>query len=194
MDMTTDQTMQLFYLALLGGALVWSLALSGGQRFGRMLQQLLSWALIFIGVIAAYGLWETVGPEVAGTAQVATGERVELRQDFTGHYHATLEVGGTPIRFIVDTGATQVVLTQQDAARLGIDPAALRYDGVAFTANGRVATAEIRIPEMSLGPITDRNVPAVVTAGEMEGSLLGMTYLGLYDRIEISDGRMVLIR
>ncbi len=47
---------------------------------------------------------------------------------------------------------------------------------------------------VTLGGIEDRNIPAVVNAGAMDSSLLGMTYLGLYDRIEIADGQLVLNR
>ena len=57
----------------------------------------------------------------------------------------TLEINGTPVRFMVDTGASDIVLSRRDAERVGIDPAALGYLGRARTANGTVPTARVRL-------------------------------------------------
>jgi aspartyl protease family protein len=95
---------------------------------------------------------------------------------------------------VVDTGATEMVLSQDDALRVGIDPDRLIYSGVAATANGTVRTARVRLNEVALGPITDRNVAVYVNEGPMQGSLLGMGYLQRYDRLEIADGRLILER
>jgi aspartyl protease family protein len=113
---------------------------------------------------------------------------------FDGHYRLTLDINGTPVSFIVDTGASQVVLSQGDAARIGLDPAGLFYSRSANTANGVVRTAPILLDQVAIEGIMDRRVPAVVNGGEMDTSLLGMTYLGLYDRIEITNGELVLMR
>ena len=96
--------------------------------------------------------------------------------------------------FVIDTGASQVVLSQRDAARIGIDLEDLRYFGSAMTANGVVETAPVFLDTVQLGSISDVNIPAVVNGGEMDTSLLGMTYLGLYDRIEIANNELVLSR
>ena len=63
-----------------------------------------------------------------------------------------------------------------------------------MTANGEVRSARVRLDTLNLGEIQDRNVTASVTDGEMFGSLLGMTYLQRYDRIEIEDNRLILHR
>lgn len=192
--MSTDQTMQLVYLILLGTALGGIFLVSNRQSLGKTAQQAVTWGLIFVGVIGAYGMWEDLGRQVSGAARVTAENRIEIPQSFDGHYRLALEVNGTSLPFIVDTGASQVVLNRADAARVGIDVEALRFDGVAFTANGQVATASVRLDSLAFGPFRDEAVPAVVSAGEMDGSLLGMSYLQRYDRIEISDGRMVLVR
>ena len=111
-----------------------------------------------------------------------------------GHYYLTLQINGNPIRFVVDTGATEMVLTQADAARVGLDLDSLNYLGRANTANGEVRTAFVRLDQVALGGIVDQNVPAVVNEGEMEGSLLGMGYLQRWGRIEIAGGELVLTR
>ena len=106
----------------------------------------------------------------------------------------TVAVNGTPIDFLVDTGATQVVLTQADAARIGLNPTELRYLGIANTANGQVRTAAVNLDEVQVGPYSDRNLRATVNGGEMDKSLLGMTYLGLYDSISITNDELILSR
>jgi aspartyl protease family protein len=111
-----------------------------------------------------------------------------------GHYYLTLDVNDMPVRFVLDTGATSIVLTQADARRAGIDPGALAYTGRASTANGTVRTAAVRLETIALGPVVDRQVPAVVNEGEMQQSLLGMSYLQRWGSIEIAGGALTLTR
>jgi len=192
--MNTDQFMQLTYLVLLGAAIGGSAIVAGRSNMGRMAQQAAIWALIFVGVIGAYGLWEDIRNDVNPRQSMINDSTVSVPRGPGGHYQLTLDINGTAVDFIVDTGASQVVLSQSDARRIGIDPAALNYSSIANTANGAVRTAPVNLSEVALGGITDRNIPAVVNGGPMDASLLGMTYLGLYDRIEISDGQLVLSR
>ncbi|MEL6837749.1 MAG: TIGR02281 family clan AA aspartic protease [Pseudomonadota bacterium] len=192
--MSTDQIMQLTYLVLLGAAIGGSAIVAGRNNMGKMAQQAAIWALIFIGVIGAYGLWEDISGDVTARQTVIDDGQVAVPRSPDGHYYLTLDVNDVPIRFVVDTGATQVVLSQDDARRVGIDPLSLSYFGSAQTANGVVRTAQVQIDTVALGPMQDYNVDAVVNGGTMSESLLGMTYLGLYDRIEISGGQLVLTR
>lgn len=186
--------MQLTYLVLLGAAIGGSAIIAGRSNMGKMAQQAAIWALIFVGVIGAYGLWEDISNDVKPRQSIIDDSTIAAPRGNDGHYHLTLEINGAAVDFVVDTGASQVVLSQQDAARIGLDPATLNYSGNANTANGVVRTAPVILDQVVLGGITDRNIPAVVNGGAMDDSLLGMTYLGLYDRIEISDGRLVLNR
>lgn len=186
--------MQLLYLSLLGIAIAGSALVAGRQNLGKMVQQGLIWALIFVGVIGAYGLWEDISRDVNPRQSMISEDTIAVPRGRDGHYYLTLNINDTPVPFVIDTGASQVVLSQRDATRIGLDPASLQYFGSAMTANGVVQTAPVMLDQVSLGTITDSDVPAVVNGGEMDTSLLGMTYLGLYDRIEISDGQMVLSR
>ena len=111
-----------------------------------------------------------------------------------GHYYLTLTVNGAPVLFTVDTGATDVVLSRQDAEAAGIDLAALSYLGTAFTANGPVATARVTLDRVELEGTVEADVPAVVTDGDLRGSLLGMAYLDRFARIEIAGARLILTR
>lgn len=185
---------RLTYLILLGVAVtIWFIA-EHRQSLGKSLRMAIAWGMIFLGVIAAVGLWDDIRDDVAPRQSVAAEGVIEVPRSFDGHYHLTLRMNGTPVDFIVDTGATDVVLSQTDAARIGIDPAELAYTGRAQTANGLVNTARARVDEVALGPIVDRNLPVSVNGGEMDGSLLGMSYLQRFERLEISGGMLVLER
>lgn len=193
--MTGDQTASLLYLVLLGSVIAGSLFLSGRQNWGKNLRQAGIWALIFIGVVAVYGLWNDIQSTMVPRQTVfAEEDRIEVPRARDGHYHLSVAVNGTPIRFIVDTGATDIVLSTQDARKVGIDPDELSYAGAASTANGQVSTARVRLDEVAIGPITDRGVSAVVSQGDMPGSLLGMAYLERFAQVTFGNGRMVLDR
>lgn len=107
----------------------------------------------------------------------ASGE-VELRRAWDGHYRADVEVNGVPMRMMVDTGASMVLLPYEAAGALGIDPADLSYSMPVTTANGRSAVAPIRLAEIRIGPIVVADVSAALARpGRLETPLLGMTFL-----------------
>jgi aspartyl protease family protein len=191
----TENWGRLVYLGLLFIAVGGYFALEIRRRPGRTLQQAAIWGLIFLGTLAAVGLWSDIQRQVVIPEQaVMTDGKIEVNQAPDGHYYLTAGVNGMPIRFVVDTGASQIVLTQKDAARAGIDTNGLAYIGQASTANGVVATAPIRIDSFDLGPIHDQNLRAVVNRGQMDTSLLGMTYLTRFAKVEFSRGKLILQR
>ena len=191
--MNADDSAQLIYLALLGGAIVMWFFSQNRASLGKVTQQALVWAFIFIGVIAVVGLWgdirQTVSP---GHAVRIEGEQIIVPRASDGHYYLQADINGKPVVFVVDTGATEIVLTQADAKRAGIDTNDLTYIGRANTANGTVSTAPVRLDSFSIGPVEHHGIRAVVNGGQMEGSLLGMSYLQRFNSIEITGGRLVL--
>jgi aspartyl protease family protein len=193
--MDSAELPRLAYLVLLGLAVAGWFIAENRASLGRTMRMALAWGLIFLGVVAGFGLWNDVRTEVMPRQSVmADGARIEVPRAFDGHYYLTLRLDGTPVDFVVDTGATDIVLSREDAGRIGIDPDGLTYSGVAMTANGQVRTARARVGEIAIGAISDRDVAVSVTDGEMPGSLLGMAYLQRFDRIEIADGRLLLER
>lgn len=192
--MSGDQIASFAYLALLGTAVAGWFFLQNRQSLGRTAQMAAVWGFLFLGVIAAYGLWSDVRRDILpGQSLLAEGV-IEVPRGRDGHYHLTLAVNGTPVRFVVDTGATDIVLSRADAARIGLDPAGLAFIGTARTANGLVRTAPVRLDTVDLDGILDRNVRAVVNEGDLDGSLLGMGYLDRFSRVEIAEGRLILTR
>lgn len=185
----------LTYLIVLGLALSIWFFMEHRQNIGRSLRQGAAWGLIFLGAIAAYGLWGDIRQTVAPQQSVFSerGE-ITLPRAPDGHYYATLDVNGAKVQFVVDTGATGVVLTQADARKAGLNTEDLVFFSSAMTANGEVRTAPISLDAVKIGPFTDSAVPAFVNSGEMDKSLLGMSYLQRFDRIEISNGQLILQR
>lgn len=185
---------RLTYLVLLGAAVVGSFFMMNKANLGKSLQQLAIWALIFIGAIGAYGLWNDISRDVMPRQSVVSQGVVEVPRRPDGHFYLTLDVDGTPVDFVVDTGASQVVLSMDDARRIGLDTDTLPFIGTAMTANGEVRTAPTTVDEMVLGDVTERNVRVYVNEGAMDMSLLGMTYLQRFERIEIADDMLILTR
>ena len=193
--MTGDTTANLIYLVLLGCAVGGWFAIQNRNGIGKMLQQAMIWGFIFLGVVAGYGLWSDVQRQTTGGQMLQLGNgQITVPRQADGHYYLTLALNGQNIRFVVDTGATDMVLTREDAARAGLDVDALNFIGTASTANGTVRTAPVRLDTIRLGDVTDTDVYASVNGGQMDGSLLGMGYLERWGRIEISGGELRLTR
>ncbi|MGC1504993.1 MAG: TIGR02281 family clan AA aspartic protease [Sulfitobacter sp.] len=163
------------------------------EGLNKTLQHAAVWAMIFVGGAAGVGLWQDISRTPNQTSFSASGQIVVPRNR-DGHYYLTALINGTDVRFVVDTGATDMVLTQSDAARAGLEPDQLNYLGRAFTANGEVRTAFVKLDKVELGETMDRDVAAVVNQGQMEQSLLGMGYLQRWGRIEITNNELILTR
>ena len=192
--MDQDTIWRAVYLGLLIAVLGGYFVLENRGRLGRVAQQAAVWGLIFVGIAAGYGLWSDIRAQAPRQTVFADSGAVEVPRAPDGHYYLTLDIAGTLVRFLVDTGASEVVLTAQDARRVGIDPDSLNYLGQATTANGIVRTARVRLEDVRLGETVEPRLAASVTEGEMETSLLGMTYLGRFSRIEIAGDRLILTR
>lgn len=191
-EIETGRLLGAMFMALVA---VWWFVSLGRRRLNATLQNAAIWALIFVGAIAGVGIWQDIKDDVI-PRQVAFADegRIEVPRSPDGHYYLTLDVNGAPVSFVVDTGATDIVLTKDDAQKAGLAPENLQFFGRARTANGEVRTAAVRLETIGIGDITDTNLPASVNDGEMFRSLLGMTYLQRWDKIEITDGRLILSR
>jgi aspartyl protease family protein len=185
---------RLAYLVLLGLAVGGYFLAQGRENLGRTAQQAVVWGLIFVGMIAGFGLWGDIRNDVAPRQSIISDTMIEIPRSADGHYYAVLELNGQAVRFVIDTGATDVVLTKSDAARVGLELNALAYSGSATTANGVVRTAPARIAEFQFGAITDRDIRVFVNQGKMAESLLGMSYLQRFGKIEIARDRLLLTR
>jgi len=118
---------------------------------------------------------------------------VELRSDRMGHFVTSAQINGRSIDVMVDTGASIVALTWEDAERAGIFVKPSDFTHRVSTANGIARVAPVVIDAISIGDITVRNVEGAVTErGKLSGTLLGMTFLGKLSRAEMRRGTLIL--
>ena len=118
---------------------------------------------------------------------------VELRRAWDGHYRADAHVNGQPVRMMVDTGASMVLLPYERVAELGIPPRSLRFTVPVTTANGRSSVAPLHISSLRIGPIVVRDVEAAVARpGRLQSPLLGMSFLERLDETTFRDDRLIL--
>lgn len=189
-----DDTARLFYLLLLGMfVLVWVFSRYRG-KLGQATQHAAIWVLIFLGATLIFGFAEDLKSMLTGSPRQIDQDTIVLNQDNGGHFRAEVEVNGVAVDFIVDTGATNLVLSKRDAGRAGFDPGSLSYSLPSMTANGQVMNARVRIDEMRIGSFTDRNIVALVNGGPLDVSLLGMSYLERYSSWRVEGDRMFLNR
>ncbi len=171
---------------------------------GRFFAGLLSlgmWVLLFGAAITGYAYryeLHAVGERVLavvfpGTA-VPTGDReVTVFRQLDGQFSITASAGRVKLPFILDTGASTVVLRAEDAARAGIATRKLVYDIPVSTANGHALTAAVVLPSLQVGPIREQDVEALVAKpGALHETLLGMSFLNRLASFTFSQDRLVL--
>ena len=117
---------------------------------------------------------------------------VTLTESANGQYEVMGEVNGQPVRFMIDTGSSDIVLSPDDAARLGA-PTGLKFDHQYETANGAGLGADWQVSSLAVGPIRFSGVPVSVNKVPMSSSLLGMSFLRRLNSYEFK-GRQLILR
>ncbi len=127
------------------------------------------------------------------TPAPAGGNTALLYADARGHFSADIYIRGIPIRSLVDTGATLVSFSEEDAAKIGLRADSTQRKAPFQTANGIVTASLIRIPEIRLQGITVYDVEAaIMPRGAMQGTLLGMSFMKKLASYESRGTSMVL--
>ena len=192
--MDGDDFGRVVYLVILLAVVAGYFLVQHRNRLGQVAQQAAVWGLIFVGMAAGYGLWSDIRTQASRQAVFTEAGRIEVPRAPDGHFYLALQVNGTSVDFMIDTGASEVVLSQQDAERVGIDTRTLDYVGEASTANGIVRTARVRLADVRLGNTEQGSMTAWVNDGEMDISLLGMSYLDGFAKMEFAGNLLVLSR
>ena len=126
-------------------------------------------------------------------ATVRMGSLVEIKAAHNGHFNTEADINGRTIEVMVDTGATMVALSYEDAERAGISLRDKDFTRAVSTANGVARVAPVTLDRVSVGDITVRDVPAVVAEpGRLKTSLLGMSFLSRLSRFDMRSGVLVL--
>jgi len=161
-------------------------------------------AIAIIGALSAVGAAKAVvslddlrqpelrGPTAASATLAGGSGAAQLVKASDGHFWAEANVDGRAVRFLVDTGATAVSLSLNDAKRLGIDTTKLNYEYSVITAEGRTRAASVKLASVAISGVKIRNVDALVIEKGLETSLLGMSYLGRLSSFQATPRSLIL--
>ncbi|MCI0999706.1 MULTISPECIES: TIGR02281 family clan AA aspartic protease [Ochrobactrum] len=205
MGLDNDVFARAAYLGIWGVVLAAGL-LGSGIKLSDFARNMAVWAVIILGLVAGYqyryDLQDAASRITAGlipgspiSGRNAEGSlTVTLAKAANGHFEVNGRVNGARVHFLVDTGASSVVLSQQDAERAGLDTGSLNYNVPVMTANGTASAASITIANLQIGNIERQNIRAMVTKeGLMTGSLLGMNFLQTLGGFTVRGDQLILI-
>jgi aspartyl protease family protein len=131
--------------------------------------------------------------DAGNVATAHFGSVVEIEAGRNGHYNTEVEINGRPVAVMIDTGATMVALSYEDAERAGLYINDSDFTAKVSTANGIARFAPVTLDRVSIGDITVRDVPAAVAErGRLGTSLLGMSFLSRLSRFDMRSGVLVL--
>lgn len=197
--MSADQTAHLLY-ALLFLVLVVSSLIARRLPLAQALKYALAWVAIFTGAIVLYSfrgvagqVWEQVKREISPGTPIRSGHTVRVLMSEDGHFHVDARANGHNVNFMIDSGATTSVMSQDDAraAKVMIDengfPVAIE------TANGTTMVRRAVIGTLDLGGI-ERKDHAVLVSSDAEDdvNLLGMNFLSSLKSWRVEGREMVL--
>jgi aspartyl protease family protein len=134
-----------------------------------------------------------VQPSYQPREPVSSGRSLILDADRQGHFKVDARIEGRHLDFMVDTGASLVIIRESDAAQIGIRPMRSDYTAAVSTANGKIKAAPAKLERVEVGGITVYDVPALVLPDDaLWQNLLGVSFLSRLKRYEYANGRMVL--
>jgi len=182
----------------------WLGAGAWGRLTGEELRKTLRHAVIWIGIFLGVAILHTYRFELAGVrdrvmADLFPGRivektpgRMQFRISPDGHFYINARVNGTNVRFLADTGASDIVLTPAAADRAGFDPAYLNFNRIYQTANGMGMGAAVELEDLQIGDLRLQNIPASVNRAPMSNSLLGMSFFNRLGSYAVRDGILTI--
>ena len=124
----------------------------------------------------------------------ASGATARITKEADGHFWATAYVNSMPVRFLVDTGATSVVLTERDARSIGVDPDNLPRRASVMTAAGKADAGVVTLGRIKIEGLDAEDIAAVVMDDSLQHSLLGMSFLNRFSHWEATRDAIVIRR
>jgi aspartyl protease family protein len=187
---------KLALLVFLGGAVVTMFR----GRFTQAITAALLWVVVGLALIVAYsyrfelhGVADRVLAELVPGHVISHGRTVEVARTSAGDFDVSAQINGARVAMVLDTGASSVVLTRDDAKAAGLPLEVLEYTVTIDTANGRTRAAPVTLDRLAVGGLVERSVEALVAQpGQLKTSLLGMSFLNRLQSWEVSGDRLLL--
>ncbi|UXN04689.1 TIGR02281 family clan AA aspartic protease [Bartonella sp. HY406] len=179
--------------------------LSSGITLSHVFKNILIWVAI-IGVLLigynnrfhlqdiAHNISGGLVPASVLSVDLTSRNTVTIDRGSNGHYQITGKVDDHRVKFLIDTGATSIVLTNETAIDIGIDIQGLNYTTPVSTANGSLNTARVRLDSISIGSITRKKLNALIApSGALSDNLLGMNFINTLSSTSIRGNQLILI-
>ena len=170
------------------------------ERFVQALAAALFWVALAVALMVGYAyryelrnVADRVMAELLPGHVISHGRTVEVARTANGDFDVTAQINGARIAMVLDTGASSVVLTREDAKAAGLPLEVLAYTTTIETANGRTRAAPVTLDRVAIGGLVEHAIPALVAQpGQLKTSLLGMSFLNRLQSWEVRGDRLLL--
>ena len=187
---------QLAFLVFLGGTVL----VLFRERFTQAITAALLWVVVGLALVAGYAyrfelhdIADRVVAELVPGHAISRGRTVEIARTNAGDFAIAAQINGARVPMVLDTGASSVVLTRDDAKAAGLPLEVLDYSVNIDTANGRTRAALVKHDRVAIGSLVEHSVEALVAQpGQLKTSLLGMSFLNRLQSWEVRGDRLLL--
>jgi len=170
------------------------------ERFAQAATSALLWVIVGLALVVGYSyrfelreVADRVLAELVPGHVATKGNTVAVARTGAGDFAITAQINGARVAMVLDTGASSVVLTREDARAAGLPLEVLKYTVSIETANGRARAAPVTLDRVAIGGLVERSVEALVAQpGQLKMSLLGMSFLNRLQSWEVSGDRLLL--
>jgi aspartyl protease family protein len=170
------------------------------ERFAQALTAALLWVALALILVIGYSyrfelrnVADRVIAELIPGHVISHGRSVEVARAFNGDFEVMTEINGARVAMVLDTGASSVVLTRDDAKAAGLPLEVLVYSANIDTANGRTRAAPVTLDRIAIGGLVEPSIDALVAQpGQLKTSLLGMSFLNRLQSWEVRGDRLLL--
>jgi aspartyl protease family protein len=170
------------------------------ERFAQALTAALFWVVLALVLVVGYSyrfelhdVADRVMAELAPGHATTQGRTVQVARAASGDFAVTAQINGARVSMVLDTGASSVVLTREDAKAAGLPLEVLAYSVSIDTSNGRTQAAPVTLDRVGIGGLVEHSIAALVAQpGQLKTSLLGMSFLNRLQSWEVRGDRLLL--